>query len=93
RMFRRAKKEQNETENVLEETIAEIVPSASVLTLSDREKEILGLSAKGMTVSQIADKICLSPETVKWYRKKLLVKLDCSNVAELVSKAKDAGIL
>lgn len=93
RMLRRAKKEQNETEDVLEETIAEIVPSASVLNLSDREKEILGLSAKGMTVSQIADKICLSPETVKWYRKKLLVKLDCSNVAELVSKAKDAGIL
>lgn len=46
-----------------------------------------------MTVPQIAEKIFLSPETVKWYRKKLLVKFDAANIAEAISKAKDSGIL
>ena len=93
RILRRTRKEKDETGNVLEETISEIRPSSGTPTLSEREKEILELSSKGLTAPQIADRICLSPETVKWYRKKLLVKFDCSNIAELISKAKDSGIL
>ncbi|MBO7544513.1 MAG: helix-turn-helix transcriptional regulator, partial [Bacteroidales bacterium] len=61
--------------------------------LSDREKEILDLLSKGYTTPQIAECLSLSPETIKWYRKKLLVKFDVANVAELVLKARDAGIL
>lgn len=60
--------------------------------LSAREKEILDLLAKGYTSAQIAECLHLSPETIKWYRKKLLVKFDVANVAELVVKARDAGI-
>ena len=35
----------------------------------------------------------LSPETIKWYRKKLLVKFDVPTSAALVSKAKDFGLV
>ena len=75
---------------VLEETIEEISPKPEGPILSDREKQILQLMADGLTGPQIADKVCLSPETIKWYRKKLLVKFNAANTPELISKAKDA---
>lgn len=81
---------------VLEETIREIGQPASGETrpqVSEREKEILDLLTKGYTTPQIAGALGLSPETVKWYRKKLLVKFDVSNTAELVTMARDAGII
>lgn len=93
RALRRTRKEQQETTRVLDETIREITPSKGAPSLSDREREIMEYSARGMTVPQIAEKIFLSPETVKWYRKKLLVKFDAANIAEAISKAKDSGIL
>ena len=61
--------------------------------LTDREKDILDLLAKGYTSPQIAEALSLSPETIRWYRKKLLVKFDVANSAELVVKAKEEGIL
>ena len=81
---------------VLEETIREIGQPASSETLpqvSEREKEILDLLTKGYTTPQIADCLGLSPETVKWYRKKLLVKFDVSNTAELISQVNKMMIL
>ena len=93
RALRRTRKEQQETTRVLDETIREITPSKGAPSLSDREREIMEYSARGIKVPQIAEKIFLSPETVKWYRKKLLVKFDAANIAEAISKAKDSGIL
>ena len=58
------------------------------MDLSDREKEILDLLAKGYTSPQIAEALNLSAETVKWYRKKLLAKFDVANTAELIAAAK-----
>jgi DNA-binding CsgD family transcriptional regulator len=66
-------------------------PSPDAPALSDREKEILDLLSKGYTTPQIAEALCLSPETVKWYRKKLLVKFDVANTAELVAAAQKEG--
>ena len=63
------------------------------LEVTPREKEILDLLAKGYTTPQIADGLGLSAETVKWYRKKLLVKFDVANAAELVIKAKAGGYI
>ena len=90
------RKEQAEVSAVLEETIREIGQPASSETLpqiSEREKEILDLLTKGYTTPQIAEGLGLSPETVKWYRKKLLVKFDVANTAELTSTAKDMGLI
>ncbi len=75
---------------VIEEALAE-TPVAEDLT--DREREILPLLAAGLTSPQIADRMCLSLPTIKWYRKRLLEKFDVSNTAELISKAKEQGVL
>lgn len=75
---------------VIEEALAE-TPVAEGLT--DREREILPLLAAGLTSPQIADRMCLSLPTIKWYRKRLLEKFDVSNTAELISKAKEQGVL
>ena len=66
---------------------------ADIPKLNDREIAILKLLAQGCTNSQIADQIFLSPETVKWYRKNLLMKFDAANSAELIFRAKELGLL
>ena len=92
--LRLSKKEQAETAVIMEETLQEIKQSAAGdIQLSAREKEILDLLAKGYTTPQIAEGLRLSPETVKWYRKKLLVKFDVANTAELTSTVKDMGLI
>ncbi len=55
--------------------------------LTQREKELLKLIVEGYTNPEIADKIFLSPETIKGYRKNLLFKLGVKNTALLVKLA------
>ena len=76
---------------VIDEALEENQDSEGLLT--EREEQILPLIASGMTSPQIADKVCLSLATIKWYRKKLMIKLDAANTAELVSKAKEKGLI
>lgn len=52
--------------------------------LTDREVEILKLVCESMTNEQIAEKINLSYDTVKWHRSNILSKTGCTNVAGLV---------
>lgn len=68
-------------------------PTANAPELSPREREILDLLAKGYTTQQIAEALSLSAETIKWYRRKLLEKFDAANVAELISNAKETGLV
>ena len=68
-------------------------PTANAPELSPREREILDLLAKGYTTQQIAEALSLSAETIKWYRRKLLEKFDAANVAELISNAKESGLV
>ena len=101
RRLRRLRREQAEAAEVIDETLEELRPApeetasdaASVPKLSDREQQILALVAEGKTNPQIAEALFLSPETIKWYRKKLLVKFDVPTSAALVSKAKDLGLV
>ena len=72
---------------------ADSVVSVSAPELSKREKEILDLLSKGYTAPQIADSLHLSPETIRWYRKKLLVKFDVANTPELIFQAREMGVL
>ncbi len=94
RMLRRTRKEQAETAAVMEETIREIKPTTPCdIQLSSREREILDLLSKGYTAPDIARALGLSNETIRWYRKKIIAKFDVSNTAELISMAKDMGLL
>jgi len=52
--------------------------------LTEREIEILKLVCESMTNEQIAEKINLSYDTVKWHRSNILAKTGCSNIAGLV---------
>lgn len=52
--------------------------------LTRREKEVLILIAEGLTNSQMADKIFVSVTTVNTHRKKLLMKYEVTNTANLI---------
>lgn len=68
-------------------------PKETHLWLSQREREMLKLVAEGLTNGEIADRIFLSPETIKSYRKNLLLKLDAKNTAVLVRIALEQKLI
>jgi two-component system, NarL family, invasion response regulator UvrY len=55
--------------------------------LSDREYQTMILIASGYKLSEIAEKLTLSPKTVSVYRARLLEKMTLSNNAELTHYA------
>ncbi|CAM1373229.1 Helix-turn-helix transcriptional regulator [Tenacibaculum litopenaei] len=57
------------------------------ITLTTREKEILQYSARGFKINEIAETIFVSPDTVKFHRKKLFDKLEVANITEAISFA------
>ena len=62
-------------------------------SLNDREIAILRLLAEGYTSARIAAELSLSTETIRWYRKKLLLKFEADNAVALIRKAADSGII
>ena len=61
--------------------------------LSEREREVVKLTAEGHTAQQAADFLSLSPKTVETYRHRAMQKLGLTNRAELVRYALRAGLL
>ncbi len=55
--------------------------------LTRREKEVLELTAEGLTNGEIAEKLFVSITTVDTHRKNLLAKFEAKNTAELVKLA------
>ncbi|MBP5211012.1 MAG: helix-turn-helix transcriptional regulator, partial [Bacteroidales bacterium] len=66
---------------------------SDVPSLTERELEILPMIAAGMTSKEIASKLYLTQQTIKWRRQRLLEKLDAKNTAEMLAKAKEYGLL
>jgi DNA-binding NarL/FixJ family response regulator len=58
--------------------------SPNEIEFSEREIEVLKLICDGLTNDQIAEKIHLSPDTIKWHRNNLLSKTGCNNTAALI---------
>jgi DNA-binding NarL/FixJ family response regulator len=56
-------------------------------TLSDREFQTLSMIASGLSVGDIAEKLCLSVKTVSVYRARILEKMQLRNNAELTHYA------
>lgn len=66
---------------------ADPIPSnGNIFKLSAREQEVLSLLAEGLSTTEIAEKMFLSKNTIQTYRKRLMLKLNAKNVAELVVK-------
>lgn len=57
------------------------------IKLTEREKEILLLSARGFSVDEIAENIFLSPDTIKFHRRNLYKKMGVQSIAEAISYA------
>lgn len=60
--------------------------------LTKREREVLGLIAKGLTGKKIAAKLFISPKTVDTHRTNIMRKLNAHSVAELVNYAIKLGV-
>ena len=61
--------------------------------LTDMEKAIISYSNRGMTIGEIADRLCKAVDTVKGYRKVLFQKLDVTNISEAIACAKSRRML
>jgi two-component system response regulator NreC len=61
--------------------------------LSEREREVLRLTAAGYTAQEIAEQLSLSPKTVETYRHRVMQKLGFSRRSELVRFALQIGLL
>ncbi|HVZ68349.1 MAG TPA: response regulator FixJ [Rhizomicrobium sp.] len=55
-----------------------------LMTLTDREREILDLVVEGNTSKEIARALSISPRTVDIHRGHVMEKMQASNVAELI---------
>lgn len=62
-------------------------------TLTNREREILPLAARGMSSTEIGRQLMISPRTVEVHRARILQKLGLQNQAELIRFAIQRGIL
>jgi DNA-binding CsgD family transcriptional regulator len=67
-------------------------PGKSTSTLTNREKEILGLIARGLISKEIADKLYISVNTVNTHRQRIIEKLNVSNTYEAIRYANERGL-
>lgn len=64
----------------------------NVSSLTNREKEILGLIARGLISKEIADKLYISVNTVNTHRQRIIEKLNVSNTYEAIRYANERGL-
>jgi DNA-binding NarL/FixJ family response regulator len=68
-------------------------PPAALADLTDREREILRLVARGLSNAEIAGRLVISPLTAKTHVSNVLRKLDCRDRAALVALAYESGLI
>ena len=61
--------------------------------LKEKELEMLRLYAQGLTIHQIAEKMFVSPDTVKYYRRKIFETFEVKNFTEALAFAIDNKII
>ncbi|MGI5320799.1 response regulator transcription factor [Actinomadura nitritigenes] len=68
-------------------------PPAGLDALTDREREVLALIARGLSNAELAEHLHLSPATVKTHIGRLLAKLQARDRAQLVIAAYETGLV
>jgi DNA-binding NarL/FixJ family response regulator len=67
--------------------------SADLAVLTEREREVLALIARGMSNDEIADHLVVSPATAKTHVSRVMGKLDARDRAQLVVIAYESGLV
>ena len=68
-------------------------PPAALAELTERERDILTLVARGLSNEEIAGRLVISPFTAKTHVRNVLRKLDCRDRAGLVALAYESGLI
>ena len=74
-------------------TLAETEDGSHPDGLSDREREVLSLTAQGYSSQEIGDQLALSAKTVETYRTRVMRKLNLRHRSDLVRYALRVGLL
>lgn len=61
--------------------------------LTERELEVLGYLAQGLSDQAIADQLYVSLAAVKWHDRNIYSKLNVNNRTQAVAKARELGML
>jgi DNA-binding NarL/FixJ family response regulator len=70
-----------------------MAPPPGLALLTDRELEVLGVVARGLSNEEIADELVVSYATAKTHVSRLLTKLDARDRAQLVVIAYESGVV
>jgi DNA-binding NarL/FixJ family response regulator len=67
-------------------------PAQAFPELTERERDVLGLIAKGLSNPAIAERLVLSPKTIRNLVSSIFSKLQVADRAEAIIRARDAGL-
>jgi DNA-binding NarL/FixJ family response regulator len=67
-------------------------PAPALDLLTDREREVMGLVAEGLSNEEIAQRLVVSPATAKTHVSRAMVKLNARDRAQLVVFAFESGL-
>ena len=70
-----------------------LAPPEALSTLTEREREVLALVARGWSNAEIAERLYLSPATAKTHVGRLLMKLQARDRTQLVVIAYETGLV
>lgn len=59
--------------------------------LSEREQQVIDLTAKGLSTSDMAEQLGISANTVEFHRRRIMQKLNVANAAEMIRRATELG--
>ncbi|MDO8963823.1 MAG: response regulator transcription factor [Coriobacteriia bacterium] len=68
-------------------------PPTALEVLTEREREVLALVARGLTNHEIAEELVISPATAKTHVSRIMMKLDARDRAQLVVVAYETGLV
>jgi DNA-binding NarL/FixJ family response regulator len=68
-------------------------PADSYTLLTEREREVLQLLARGASYAEIAEKLTISPRTAETHRTNIMRKLDLETTADVIQYAIRRGLI